>query len=78
MAMIVCERVSGNIMGVRGAQLSLNQVSFPALVATVTEVELCSVCFKEPNHLTVSLTGISLAYLVILFYETGLEALEVT
>ncbi len=60
MAMIVCEGVSGNIIAfllvsVRGAQVSLNQVSFP--VATLSEVDLCSICFMEPNHLTVSQTN---------------------
>ncbi len=62
MAMIVWQGVSGNIIAfllvsVKGAQLSLNQVSFPAQVATVSEVDLCSICFMEPNNFTVSQTN---------------------
>ncbi len=86
--MIVCERVSGNIVfllvSVRGAQLSLTvclpwtrlafQFKYPQWLRLIfVKFTLCNQIIWQ----WVRLIEISLAYLVNVFYETGLEALEV-
>ncbi len=89
MAIIVCERVIGNIIvfllvSVRGTQFSLT-VSLPWTRLAFQHklprwLSLIFVKFALWNQIIwqwVRLTEISLAYLVNLFYETGIEALEV-